>query len=139
MRRIAFVLLLALAACGDDPVGVDLRAVAFDPRLGVDLDTFVEHPSGIFYRDVKPGEGDPVGAASRIDVGIEGWLPNGIEVQGWITPPTLTVGTGQVIPGLDIALVGMREGGERLVVVPPDLAWKDGNVMVFRLVLLAVR
>lgn len=38
-------------------------------------------------------------------------------------PFSLTVGAGQVIPGWDQGLVGMRVGGRRQLVIPPDLAY----------------
>lgn len=42
-------------------------------------------------------------------------------------PRTLVIGAGQTIPGLERALMGMREGGQRRVLIPPGLGYgKDG-------------
>jgi peptidylprolyl isomerase len=132
------LLALLVVACGDDPTGIDLRTIEFDPSLGVDLATFTELPSGVFYKDIVVGEGAAVAAGSVVDIGVEGWLSSGLEVQSWHTPRSLRLGAGQIIRGLEEGMMGMRVGGERRIVVPPHLAHEDENVMVFRLVLMAV-
>jgi hypothetical protein len=139
-RRAGSLPLLAIlvVACGDDPTAIDLRTIEFDPSLGVDLATFTELPSGVFYKDVVVGEGTTVATGSNVDIGVEGWLSSGLQVQPWHTPTNLRIGAGQIIRGLEEGMVGMRVGGERRIVVPPHLAHEDENVMVFRLVLMAV-
>jgi peptidylprolyl isomerase len=43
-------------------------------------------------------------------------------------PFSLTLGAGQVIPGWDQGLVGIEQGGRRLLIIPPQLGYgKGGN------------
>jgi peptidylprolyl isomerase len=40
-------------------------------------------------------------------------------------PLTFTVGAGEVIPGIDQALIGMQVGETKELVIPPDLAYGE--------------
>ena len=39
------------------------------------------------------------------------------------TPLVVTLGAGSVIPGFERGILGMRVGGKRTVIIPPDLAY----------------
>ncbi|WP_067890711.1 FKBP-type peptidyl-prolyl cis-trans isomerase [Nocardia vaccinii] len=42
-------------------------------------------------------------------------------------PFPLQLGAGQVIPGWDQGLVGIRQGGRRLLIIPPNLGYGEGG------------
>ena len=84
--------------------------------------------------DLVVGTGAGVTAGSRITVNYTGWLydpaqseSKGRQFDSSLNPGrtsfALTVGAGQVIRGWDQGLVGMRVGGRRRLVIPPELAY----------------
>jgi peptidylprolyl isomerase len=42
-------------------------------------------------------------------------------------PFPLQLGAGQVIPGWDQGLVGIQQGGRRLLIIPPNLGYGEGG------------
>jgi FKBP-type peptidyl-prolyl cis-trans isomerase len=76
--------------------------------------------------DVVVGEGDEVKEGDTVTVHYIGTLQNGQQfdnsyIKG--TPFTFTVGKGEVIKGWDQGLLGMKKGGQRIIVVPSELAY----------------
>jgi FKBP-type peptidyl-prolyl cis-trans isomerase len=79
------------------------------------------------YIDVKTGTGAAVKAGDKVTVGYTGWLANGTKFDSSADHPgqpfSFTVGQGQVIPGWDKGLIGMKVGGERRLIIPPSLGY----------------
>ena len=84
--------------------------------------------------DVRVGTGTEATPGRRATVNYTGWIydPAAAENKGrqfdssigaGRTPFVLTVGGGQVIRGFDMGVTGMRVGGARRVVIPPDLGY----------------
>jgi FKBP-type peptidyl-prolyl cis-trans isomerase FkpA len=82
--------------------------------------------------DLRTGSGREAVNGSRITVNYSGWFydPSQAEQKGRLfdtsmgrQPYTLTLGAGQVIQGWDRGLVGMKAGGVRRLVIPPELAY----------------
>lgn len=110
----------------------------------------VTHPSGLITQVLVPGEGDPAKKGDKLQVHFVGTLLDGGVFDSSRTrnaPFSFWVGEGQVIPGWDEGLLGMREGERRLLTVPPALGYgaepKPGippnSTLVFDLELLDVR
>jgi FKBP-type peptidyl-prolyl cis-trans isomerase FkpA len=83
--------------------------------------------------DVKVGSGTEARPGRRVSVHYTGWLyhPTRPEHKGRKfdsskdrgQPLNLTIGVGEVIPGWDQGLVGMKAGGSRRLVIPSALAY----------------
>lgn len=134
------VLLVVLAfvgvACGSSPTEpepFDIETAEFADELEVDPGALTETESGAYYEDRVVGEGNEVVDGATVEAWhFILWLPDGTEIQDsrdFTNPPSpITIGAGQVFAGFEEALVGMLEGGTRLVILPPDLAYgEEGN------------
>jgi FKBP-type peptidyl-prolyl cis-trans isomerase len=136
---IAIVLALSASACG----GSDSSTSPSAPTP----------PSAAFSQtDVITGTGATATQGRTIMVSYTGWLydPTRPESKGTQFDSnggfTFPLGVGRVIPGWDQGVVGMRIGGLRRLVIPPNLAYGSqangqipGNsTLVFDIMLLAV-
>jgi FKBP-type peptidyl-prolyl cis-trans isomerase FkpA len=86
--------------------------------------------SGPFSQtDLTVGTGAVANLGNRLTVAYTGWLydtgkPNGKGTQFDSSAAfTFTLGAGQVIRGWDQGVAGMRVGGQRRLVIPPELAY----------------
>lgn len=99
--------------------------LTFAPALGVDLQRMTRTASGLYYQDLLVGRGAAAASGQRVQVGYTGWLADGAMFDQ--SPPArpfgFALGRGQVIPGWDEGVAGMRTGGRRLLVIPPNLAY----------------
>jgi len=80
--------------------------------------------------DITEGTGNAVAAGDIVVVNYTGILPDGTvfdssAIQG--RPLHFQVGVGYVIKGWDQGLLGMKEGGRRLLVIPPHLAYGESG------------
>ena len=76
--------------------------------------------------DQTVGTGAVAQAGDSITVNYVGSLTNGTVFDASANhgqPFTFTLGAGQVIPGWDQGLVGMKVGGKRTLVIPPALGY----------------
>ena len=78
-------------------------------------------------QEITDGAGEVVAPGDTLTVQYIGVLPDGTvfdstDAHGG-TPFTFTIGAGKVIQGWERGLLGMREGGRRLIAVPPALGY----------------
>lgn len=116
-RRLLPLLMAALiAGCGgsSSPTAPSVAAIPFTTT------------------DLVVGDGTEAVAGRRLVVDFIGWLhsPTAPENKGAVfdsslggPPFTFVLGAGQVIRGWDQGIPGMRVGGLRRLVIPPDLAF----------------
>jgi hypothetical protein len=81
--------------------------------------------SGLQITDLVVGNGDEASAGQMVSVNYRGTLQNGREFDSSAGrgPFSFPLGAGRVIKGWDEGVAGMRVGGKRQLVIPPDLAY----------------
>lgn len=129
---------IALGACGSD----DSPAAAGDelptaspaeaaeramPRL-----TPPDRPpaGGLVKRDLIEGTGAQAKNGAEVAVKlavIDYQTGRGVGGLGIKEPIDWELGTGSVLPGIDRGVVGMKAGGRRTLIIPPNLAFGDGD------------
>ena len=115
MKRLIplLILLAAVAACGEDDTPM-LAPTTSAPYSQTDL---------------VIGTGAVAVVGSQVAVAYTGWLHDSSKPDAkgsqFDTSPSFTfpLGAGRVIRGWDQGVVDMRVGGQRRLVIPPDLAY----------------
>ncbi|GAA0256843.1 FKBP-type peptidyl-prolyl cis-trans isomerase [Pseudomonas rhodesiae] len=86
--------------------------------------------SGLQYGDTTEGEGVEAKAGQRVIVHYTGWLwENGVQGAKFDSsrdrndPFVFALGAGQVIRGWDEGVQGMKVGGQRRLIIPPQLGY----------------
>ena len=84
-------------------------------------------PKELQIEDIEEGEGDEAQSGGMVTVQYVGVdYDSGKQFDAsWDSgqPFPFQLGGGQVIPGWDQGVVGMKEGGRRQLIIPPDLAY----------------
>jgi peptidylprolyl isomerase len=138
------------AACGDDeeeagaPAATAQETPAASPEatgsvdagaIGENLGTKPEiakpagsPPTDLVVTDVVKGKGKTAKAGDDVDVRYVGtsWSTGAEFDSSWSrgkAPFSFPLGAGRVIPGWDQGVAGMKVGGRRLLVIPPDLGY----------------
>ncbi len=83
--------------------------------------------------DLVVGGGTQVQSGSRLSITYTGWLYDAnnrtdqkgtqFDTNAGGTPYVFVVGAGLVIRGVDQGVIGMRVGGTRRIIIPPDLGY----------------
>lgn len=87
--------------------------------------------TGVYLKTVKKGNGDKVEPLQNVKVHYTGRFVDGTVFDSSVergTPFEFTVGAGQVIPGWDATVSGMKVGDKVTVLIPSDLAYGDGSM-----------
>jgi FKBP-type peptidyl-prolyl cis-trans isomerase len=142
----ALAALVTLTACGPSKQEVQARKAAEEkarleaaiqqaqeankpPQL-TNEDAVVEGERGLKFVDYKTGSGKEAREGGTVTVNFIGWV-DGVKIDSSDDrgkPTSFVVGGGQVIDGWSVGVKGMREGGVRLLIIPPELAYgKEGR------------
>lgn len=135
-RAMFLATVVVLAGCasgggsGGTPKPYDPEAIAFAPSLGVDLATMQKTPTGLYFEDLKVGEGSTAQRNSTVTVRYVGYLPDGKVFDAATADARYEcrLGTGTVIRGWDLGIPGMKVGGLRRLVIRPSLGYRGQSI-----------
>lgn len=94
-------------------------------------ETMSDTNNNLAITDVKEGSGNPVEEGNVVTVHYVGTFTSGQEFDSSkkrSEPLTFRVGAGNVIKGWEEGLLGMRVGGERVLTIPPALAYGERGI-----------
>jgi peptidylprolyl isomerase len=99
-------------------------------KPNVSVETNAAPPSQLVSEDLVEGSGAEIGHGDNADVQYVGvsWSTGREFDSSWdrgARPFSFPVGAGRVIAGWDQGVQGMRAGGRRLLVIPPDMGYGD--------------
>ncbi len=111
-----------------------------------------ESITALRLEDLKEGSGPQAITSNTVRMQYIGRLVDGKQFdsscQPGRTPFEFTLGAGQVIPGWDSGIVGMRVGGQRRLIIPASLAYGErspspdippNSALIFDVELLEIR
>lgn len=94
--------------------------------------TLFSQTGGLVATDTKVGNGKEARRGMDVRVHYTGWLfVDGKRTKKFDSsldrgqPFEFALGGGEVIKGWDQGVVGMKEGGQRTLIIPPQLAYGD--------------
>lgn len=87
-------------------------------------------PSGLQIEDLKLGNGAKAAKGKTVFIHYKGTLTNGktFDSSYGSKPLKFVVGSGEVIKGMDIGIIGLAVGGSRKLVIPAALAYGNAKV-----------
>lgn len=110
-----------------------------------------ETGNGLQVVEIQAGTGAEARSGQEVTVHYTGWLTNGTKFDSSRDrgePFKFGLGRGQVIRGWDEGVAGMKVGGRRRLVIPPELGYGSrgagrvippGATLLFNVELLAVQ
>ncbi len=107
-------------------------------------------PSGLQYQDIVVGTGTEAKAGNKVKVHYVGTLTDGTKFDSSVDrgqPFDFDLGEGRVIKGWDEGVAGMKVGGKRKLVIPPELGYggraigkiPSNSTLIFEVELLDVK
>jgi len=105
--------------------------------------------AGLIVQDEVIGTGAEAVVGSLVSVQYTGKLENGtvFDTSAGKAPIQFPLGQGYVIPGWELGITGMKVGGKRLLIIPPDMGYGDkangpipaNSTLIFEVELVGVK
>ncbi len=124
---------LSLTACSDKTKPVETTATATTSSSPTSSKTETPSMTELSKTDVKVGDGAEATLHKMVSVHYTGWLydPNAADKHGTKfdssrdrgQPFEFPLGGGRVIQGWDQGVAGMKVGGQRTLIIPPELGY----------------
>lgn len=86
----------------------------------------ISYDNGLIVQDIVVGNGKTAENGDTLSAHYAGTLENGTMFDNSYDrgqPLQFVLGAGQLIKGWELGLVGMKEGGKRKLIIPPDLGY----------------
>jgi len=113
MKKLLIVMLLAT-------VWINAQAKKKAAAKKIEMTTTA---SGLKYHDVVVGKGQEAKAGDTVEVRYRGTFPDGKVFDPGASPFSFTIGKGGAIQCWQEGLTGVKVGGKRKLICPPDLAY----------------
>ena len=129
----------------------DICTVKQDKAADLKLNSQKMNKQGVEIEILKEGTGAIAKKGDTVSVHYVGVLENGAKFNSSVdrgTPFEFTLGSGQVIPGWDIGVEGMKIGETRKLTIPPELAYGSSGAgstippnatLIFQVELLGIK
>ena len=132
LLTIAVCAAMAVAGCGSSSSSSESTGTTEATSAANKTKPTVEVPKGsppksLVVKEIEKGSGEEAKSGDEVTVQYVGVdYKNGKEFDSsWSRsePFTFTLGAGQVIPGWEKGVEGMKVGGRRELIIPPELAY----------------
>lgn len=123
-----FVATAAVACTADSttpPEAIPLDQQEWATSLGVTLSQFTRLTSGVYFLDTAVGTGTAVSGTPTVKVAYAGFLPNATKFDE--NTAGVCFPLNNLIPGWQVGMQGMKVGGTRRLLIPPDYAYGAGG------------
>jgi FKBP-type peptidyl-prolyl cis-trans isomerase len=132
---------LLLAGCGEEPQkdkreskmatnalkhGDNKEGTSEEAKKGDNKGETKVTASGLKYEDLKEGTGQEAKKGDAVQVHYTGWLKDGTKFDSSKDrgkPFPFTLGVSRVIKGWHEGVAGMKVGGKRKLIIPPELGY----------------
>lgn len=130
MATLSFLILalLAVQVVAFCPQGrTSSRRMPFLRQTTDAADPFDDYQPGSYlaFKDKSVGQGEGAADGDVLTVSYTAYLWRNLEKLDKGDKYTFKMGSGNVMPGIDKGMVGAREGGTRILRIPPSLAYGE--------------